>query len=285
MLKALFNKIRKTQAAELPGYTPLGTIHEGPHSVIFKARQRATGRIVAVKVHKRGAPATPGKPGAHHHTLTEGQITASFDHPNVIQCFDHGDLAGTPYVVLEYLEAATLASLTATGRDRIEGKRLAILREAAAALAHVHARRFVHRNVCPKNLFVTADDHVKLFDFSLATPLAAMPITASRAGTIEFVAPEALRREPSDNRADVYAWGVVAYNLLSGHWPFESPEHHQTLSKILNVRPAPLERRVPALPPEVSDLVMRCIEKDPAKRLSGMPTAIAILERHREVAF
>ena len=78
----------------------------------------------------------------------------------------------------------------------------------------------------------------------------------------------------------MFAWGVVAYEVLCGHWPFESPEHHQTLNKVLNVRPVPLDRRVPDLPQEVCTLVMRCLEKDPSKRVSSMTTVLGVCERH-----
>ena len=101
-----------------------------------------------------------------------------------------------------------------------------------------------------------------------------------RVGTVEILAPELLRREPCDQRIDVFAWGIVAYELLSGQWPFDSPEHHQTLSRILNVTPVPLDRRVRALPEEVANLVMRCLVKEPEGRLSNMNTAVAVLERH-----
>jgi serine/threonine protein kinase len=282
VLRRLFQKIRGG-AAEVPGYDPLGVIREGSMSTIIRARDQATGRIVVIKIHKPGARRAMEKLESQYRDFTEGQITASFDHPNVIKCIAHGDLAGAHYLVLEYLEGMTLANLMAGDSKRLEGRRLAYVRQAAAAMAHVHARRFIHHDLCMKNLFVTADEHIKLIDFGLATPLLDRPALASRMGTIEVLAPEVLRREPSDYRVDIFAWGVGAYQLISGHWPFESPEHHQTLSKILNVRPMPLERRVAGLPPDVSNLIMRCLEKEPVKRLSTETTILGVLERYKGV--
>jgi serine/threonine protein kinase len=284
VLKRLFQRIGGKQTVELPGFALLGTVREGSMSTILKARKQATGRIVAIKVHKPQARKAMEKLEAQYRDFTEGQITASFDHPNVIKCFDHGEGGGTHYLVLEYLEGMTLASLMAGDSKRLEGRRLAYVRQAAAALAHIHSRRFIHHDCCMKNLFVTNDDQVKLIDFGLATPLLDRAALATRMGTVEVLAPEVLRREPSDYRVDIFAWGVVAYQVLSGHWPFESPEHHQTLSKILNVHPVPLERRTPGIPVDVANLVMRCLEKEPLKRLSTETTIVSILERHREVA-
>lgn len=285
MLKRFLQKFRGAQPNELPGYTAMGLIREGSMSQIFKAKDQETGAIVAVKVHKPEARKAMEKLERSYRDFTEGQITAAFDHPNVIRCLDHGDLAGAPYLVLEYLEGVTLANLLAGDSKRLDGKRLSYVLQAATGLAHVHTRRFVHHDFCPKNLFVTAQDQVKVIDFGLATPLLDAPATQSRMGTTEILAPEVLRREPSDHRVDIYAWGVVAYQTLSGHWPFESPEHHQMLSKILNVRPTPLQRRVPEVPEDVGNLIMRTLEKEPDKRLSSMSVAVGVLQRFADVKF
>ena len=279
MLKRLMEKLRGGHPTELPGYTALGAVREGSMSVIFKARDQDTGQVVVVKVHKPTAKKAMEKLESQYRDFSEGQITASFNHLNVVKCLDHGEIAGTPYLVLEYLEGQTLAGLMLGDSKRLGGRRLSYALQAASGLAHVHESRFVHHDVCPKNLFVTNDDRVKVIDFGLATPLLDRPTPGARMGTVEILAPEVLRREPSDHRVDVFAWGVVAYQVLSGHWPFESTEHHQTLSKILNVHPMPLERRVPELPVDVANLVMRAIEKVPDKRLNTMTTAVGVLER------
>jgi serine/threonine protein kinase len=99
-------------------------------------------------------------------------------------------------------------------------------------------------------------------------------------GTVEVLAPEILKKQAADHRIDIFAFGVTAYEVLTGHWPFESPEHHQTSGKILNVRPVPIERRNEDLPEEVAQLVMRCLDKNPEKRLSSMNTAEGVLLRY-----
>lgn len=284
MLRRFFQKFRGSDMVELPGFTPIGLVRQGSMSVIYKATDRATGQLVAIKLHKPEARKAVDKLESQFRDLTEGQITSSFDHPNVIRCFRHGDVGGTHYLILEYLEAMTLAGLTSGDSHRLDGRRLAFVRQAAAGLEHVHARRFVHHDFCLKNLLVTSDNRLKVIDFGLATPLLSTSTMGTRMGTGEILAPEILRRDPSDYRVDIFAWGVVAYQVLSGHWPFESLDQHQTLSKILNVRPTPLDRRIPALPPEIANFIMRCLEKEPAKRPTGLAGAEAILEKHRAVA-
>jgi serine/threonine protein kinase len=285
VLKRLIQKFRGAPASmELPGFTPIGVIREGSMAVIYKATDRATGRVVAIKLNKPEARKALEKLESRFRDLTEGQITASFDHPNVIKCFSHGDLGATHFVVLEYLEGMSLAGLTAGDSRRLDGRRLALVRQAALGLAHVHARRFIHHDFCQKNLFVTTDNRLKVIDFGLTTPLLNGPTPSSRMGTVEILAPEVLRREPSDYRVDIFAWGVVAYQVLTGHWPFEANDRHATQSRVLNVQPPALDRRVTGLPPEVAALIMKCLEKDPSKRPSGMAGVAAILERHQAAA-
>jgi eukaryotic-like serine/threonine-protein kinase len=285
VLKRFMQKLRGTSdSLELPGFTPIGVIRQGSMAVIYKATDRATGQVVAIKLHKPEAKKAMDKLESRFRDVTEGEITSSFDHPNVIKCISHGDLGGTQFIVLEYLEGMTLAGLTAGDSQKLTGRRLAYVRQAALGLAHVHGRRFVHHDFCLKNLFVTTSGRLKVIDFGLATPLAGSPGPSSRMGSAEIMAPEVLRREPTDYRVDIFAWGVVAYQVLSGHWPFESSDTHQTLSRVLNVRPVPVEQRVAGLPAEVSILIMKCLDKDPSKRPSGMAGAAAILERHQATA-
>jgi len=277
------DKLRGVGHAEVPGYNILGVLREGSMSVILKAQREETGDIVALKIHKASARRTIARLESKHRDFNEGEITQAFDHPNVIKCFEHGEAGGSDYIVLEYLDGMTLSTLTETDSRRLVGHRLSFLCQAASGLAHVHSRRFIHHDFCAKNLFVTSDNRIKVIDFGLATPLLDTQASIGGLGTAEILAPEVLRREPSDHRADIFAWGVVAYEVLSGRWPFESPEHHQVLSKILNVRPIPVNRRVTDVPEAVSNVVMRCLEKDPAKRLSSMSVAIGICERHQNV--
>ncbi|MCX5685825.1 MAG: protein kinase, partial [Planctomycetota bacterium] len=184
MFKGLISKFQKPQAAtQLPGYTALGVISQGSLSMIFKAREQASGRVVAVKVQKPAARKAGERPDVAHLVMTEGQVVSSLSHPNVVRCFTHGLLAENPYVVLEYVEGVPLAMLMGENvRSRLDGHRLSIVRQGAAALAHVHARRFVHRDFCPKNLLVDAGGVVKLIDFALAAPLGAASARCEHSG-------------------------------------------------------------------------------------------------------
>ena len=280
MFKQFLSKLRGPRQIEVPGYALSGLIREGSMSRIYKAAEAQTGRTVVVKILKPEARKAIEKLESRYRDFTEGQITAALQHPNIVACLDHGVVGDEPYLVLEYLQGVTLCVLKQADSSMLQGQRLECILQAAAGLAHVHSKGFIHHDFCCKNIFVTREGRVKVIDFGLATPTVTVPTPMARMGTIEVLAPEVLRREPSDHRVDVFSWGVVAYEMLCGHWPFESPEHHQMLNKILNVHPVPLVRRGENIPEEVSNLVMRCLEKDPTKRLSSMNTAVGVLRRH-----
>lgn len=112
----------------------MGVVREGSMATVFKAKDQETGQIVVVKVHKPEARKAMEKLESQHRDFTEGQITAAFDHPNVVKCYDHGKIGDAPYLVLEYLEGVTLANLMGAGSNRLEGHRLSFALQAASAL-------------------------------------------------------------------------------------------------------------------------------------------------------
>jgi eukaryotic-like serine/threonine-protein kinase len=280
MFKQLFSKIRSSRQVGVPGYVISDLIRDSSMSTIYRAVHEDSGKTVAIKFPKSTARKAIEKMERRYGDFSEGQITAAVQHPNVVICLDQGREGDESYLVMEFLEGMNLFTQRQTDITQLRLRGMEILLRSAEALSFVHSKGFIHHDFCCKNVFLANRGQVKLIDFGLATPTVKTPIPSARLGTTEVLAPEVLRHEPSDHRVDIFAWGVVAYEILSCHWPFESPEQHQTLNKILNVNPVPLARRGEGVPEEVSNLVMRCLEKDPAKRLSTLSPAVGIMRRH-----
>ena len=139
MLKDLFGKLRGDRPVEIPGLEIVGLMREGSMSRIFRGRELETGRAVAVKVQKTESRKTIEKIEGRYRDFTEGQITASFDHANIVKCFAHGEIDSNAYLVLEYLDGMTLTTLMQTGSQFLIGRRVALMQLSAAGLAHVHA--------------------------------------------------------------------------------------------------------------------------------------------------
>ena len=210
----------------------------------------------------------------------EARAMAALAHPNVIDIHDIGVHDGAPYLVEELLEGESLRLRLADGRvTPAEAVDIAV--QIARGLAAAHERRIVHRDLKPENVFLTASGLVKILDFGLAAPIAA-PVEPSAdtlsgeptgatepgrvLGTVAYMAPEQARGLPLDHRADIFAFGVVLYEMLAGERPFKGETVTDVLASLLKDNPPPLPVSVPSL---LRSVVARCLEKRPADRFAS----------------
>jgi tetratricopeptide (TPR) repeat protein len=263
--------------ARLGPYEILSAIGAGGMGEVYKARDTRLHRVVAIKV-------LPPEFAVDAERLKrferEAEATAALSHPNILAVYDVGTWEGVPYLVEELLEGESL-------RDRLRGGALSV-REAtgvamqiARGLAAAHDKRIIHRDLKPANVFLTKDGTVKVLDFGLAKLLeAAAPEDAETVsvapagatgvgqvlGTMAYMAPEQARGRPVDARADLFALGVVLYEVLAGRRPFGGETATDTVAAILKDDPPPLPGRVP---PALQRVVSQCLEKRPEDRFSS----------------
>ncbi|AHG89266.1 protein kinase [Gemmatirosa kalamazoonensis] len=264
------------QAALGEAYTIERELGGGGMGHVFVARENALGRTVVVKV---VLPLLAAGIRAERFAR-EVRVLAALQHPNVVPLFTAGEAGGLPYYVMPYVRGESLrARLTRDGRlPRVEA--LSVLRDVARALAFAHEQGVVHRDVKPENVLLAGDAAV-VTDFGIAKAITSSAVIASPApheptlsavgstiGTPAYMAPEQAAGDPSvDHRADLYAWGVLAYELLAGVHPFaHAASSHALLAAHLSETPAPLSRHAPDLSPTLAALVARCLEKDRARR-------------------
>ncbi|WP_257453602.1 protein kinase domain-containing protein [Archangium lipolyticum] len=219
----------------------------------------------------------------------EARAIARLNHENIVRLFDvsewrveHGGQR-LPFLVMEYLEGQSLAELLHKGR--LELKQAMVLMEGVAAgLAHAHRRHLIHRDLKPANVFLTREGTVKLLDFGLAHLVAsALPVPEmSTAGTPLYMAPEQWLGGPQDERTDVWAAGLLFYELLTGVRPFPSLRAEELRARVTSPEPLPSVRALrPELSPEVEQLLASALAKDPARRI---PSGQELLEELREVS-
>jgi serine/threonine protein kinase len=251
----------------IASYTLLESIGYGGMAVVYRARQDSLDRTVAVKVLSESlAASTEFK----ERFTREARTAANLRHPNVITVYDFGeDERGVPYLVLEYVEGPTLADLMDVGLD--DDRLPDILDQIAAGLDYAHAHGVVHRDIKPGNVLTTADGRVILADFGLAWLIegAQLTLAGGMIGTPEYMSPEQAAGLPFDRRADVYALGVVLYEMLVGERPFSAETPIGVLLQRLQ-EPAPsvlLAR--PELPAAVGDVLDKALVRSPAKRYSS----------------
>ncbi|HEX5753818.1 MAG TPA: protein kinase [Archangium sp.] len=246
---------------------PMG---RGGMGQVFRARDATLRREVALKF-------LLPRPGFEELALAEARAVARLDHENIVRIFDVAEWspapgqARVPFLVMECLEGESLAGLLRRERPGL-WRALEILEAIAAGLAHAHERGIVHRDLKPGNVFLTREGTVKLLDFGLSH-LAVEPVGSElqlAGGTPAYMAPEQWRGEPQDARTDIWAAGVVLYELLTGEPPFQGATLAELRERVTSPEPAPSVRvRHPEVPRRVAVLLATALAKDPARRFSS----------------
>jgi eukaryotic-like serine/threonine-protein kinase len=259
----------------------------GGMGTVYRARDSRLGRTVAVKV-LSGASAFD--PAARDRFAREARAVAALSHPNIVALYDIGTHDGAPYLVSELLVGRTLRDEIGSGGLPI---RLAVEAgiQIARGLVAAHEKGIVHRDLKPANVFVTAGGHVKILDFGIAklagpecpSEMSTLPRTPSTAvgavlGTVGYMSPEQVRGLPVDQRTDIFSFGCVLYELLSGSAAFARATPADTMSAILNDDPPPLARVGGEVPASLQGIVLRCLEKRPDARFGSAHDLALALE-------
>lgn len=258
-----------TAGIHLGPYEILGAIGAGGMGEVYKARDTRLDRIVAIKVLP---PEFVNDPTAKQRFDREAQTIASLKHPHICVLHDIGSQDGIDFLVMEYLEGETLTDRLMKGPlplDEALGVAIAI----ADALDKAHRQGVVHRDLKPGNVMLTGSGP-KLLDFGLAKSQAALPagtsVTMTMPGTIlgtmQYMAPEQLDGAEADQRTDIFAFGVVVHEMVTGRKAFEGKSQVLLISAIATADPLPLSRVQPESPPALDHVVKTCLEKDPADR-------------------
>jgi len=264
-------------------YRLLERIGVGGMGEVFRARDERLDRDAAIKV----LPASlKDNLPARNQLLGEARSVSQLNHPNICSIYEIGDETGTAFIAMEYVAGRSLRALIPpTGLPTEQTLRYGA--QIADALAHAHQHRVVHRDLKPDNVIITPEGNAKVLDFGLATRLRTEEIevvTRSQAilaesdplaGTLPYMAPEQLRGEPADQRSDIWALGVLLYEMASGHRPFSAHSGLEVVSAIMRDPPPPLPDHVPVA---LSALIRKCLAKDPAVRYQSAAEIRSALE-------
>jgi serine/threonine protein kinase len=249
--------------AVVAGYRIESVVGRGGMGVVYRARELGLDRLIALKVI---APELLEDPGIRRRFLREARTAASIEHPNVIPIHAAGEQDGVAYIAMRFIEGDDLRTLVRRSGPLAPARAAEIIAQAAAGLDAMHRAGYVHRDVKPANVLVDRDGHSYLADFGLAKQVlshSGATHTGQWVGTLDYVAPEQIRGDRIDARADVYALGGVLCFVLTGQVPFEREGDEAKMWAQLS-EPAPVPSRLrPGLPAELDGAVARAKAKAP----------------------
>ncbi|HEY1730532.1 MAG TPA: protein kinase [Terriglobales bacterium] len=271
---------------KLGPYEIQARVGEGGMGEVYRARDTRLNRSVAIKI----LPASMADdPARMHRFEQEARTVAALNHPNILSVYDVGVQDGTPFLVMELLEGETLRERLNRGPLGVR-KSVEIGLQIAHGLAAAHERGIVHRDLKPENIFISKDGHTKLLDFGLAkaTAIAATSKASGQIsdftmqtvqtmqtepgmvmGTAPYMAPEQVRGEVVDHRADIFSFGAVLYEMLSGKRAFPGDTAVEIMTAILKIEPTDLDLDQLKVPPSLDRIVRHCLEKNPADRFQS----------------
>lgn len=270
--------------AKLGPYEIVAPLGAGGMGEVYRARDTRLGRNVAVKV-------LPGAftrdPERLHRFAQEARAVAALNHPNILAVHDIGTDDGAPFLVTELLEGETLHERLRSGALPVR-KALEVAVQAAHGVAAAHEKGIIHRDLKPANIFLTSDGRVKILDFGLAKLIQHTPTdigdtqpptrtaeprmqttVGAILGTVGYMSPEQVRGEPADARSDIFALGVIVYEMLAGRRPFQRDTSAETMGAILKEEPPELSSDEKKIAPAVERVVYHCLEKNPAERFQS----------------
>jgi eukaryotic-like serine/threonine-protein kinase len=241
-----------------------GRTGQGSMSKVFQAFDKDLGRTVCLKILDKEKTANfearfkaAGKP-------SEGEVCMLLRHGNIVQTYEHGvTTKGEPYLVMEWIEGVGMNFLIETKHKQLQPNRFHFMIQLADAVAYIHNQRFLHRDLCPRNVMVTKENIVKLIDFGLTIPYKPeFCRPGNRTGTADYLAPELIRRQMTDHRVDTFALGATVFEVFTGELPWErAASSEETLRRHMSA-----EARDPRkLKPGLSEALYKMLDKAVAR--------------------
>ena len=262
-------------------YEILSELGAGGMAVVYKARDRQLNEVVAIKTLKSDE--------SHDQVLldamkSEIRLARKITHRNVLRIYDYGDTGGMPFITMEYVRGMTLRYLLQNRARLPYAAGLRIMRQVCTALAVAHEQSVLHRDIKPENVMLEPSGNAKLMDFGIASPMRrgdGHDAERIMVGTPRYASPEQLRGDPVDERTDVYACGVMMYQMFTGKLPFNERNMERLIEIKTREEYLPLTDHVPDFPPELATLIVACLRADREARPTSAEALLEVLEEMR----
>jgi serine/threonine-protein kinase len=252
-------------------------------ATVFRARDLDDGRLVAIKVPH---PEIESDPALYDRFLREEEIGKKIDHPGVMKVFANPGRSQV-YMVMEWIDGRLLRHILNEEKKLPVERAVKLTVRICAALEHIHANGVVHRDLKPENIMVDAEDNIRLIDFGIAGNAGSRRLTfanfSRNMGTPDYISPEQVQGKRGDARSDVYALGVMFYEMLTGKVPFSGPNAFAVMNDRLVNQIVPPRNLEPSITPQLQEILYRALEREPKNRYHGAREFAHDLEHQDEV--
>jgi tetratricopeptide (TPR) repeat protein/predicted Ser/Thr protein kinase len=258
-------------------YEIVKTLGEGGMGAVYKARDLELDRMVALKVIR---PELAKNPAIIDRFKQELLLSQRVTHRNVIRIYDLGEGDGVKFITMEYIEGRDLRSLIFERKKFPPGEAVDIMRQVCLALDAAHSVGIIHRDLKPQNVMIDGSGRVLVMDFGLARTLEGdgMTQTGALVGTMEYMSPEQALAQELDQRSDIFSAGLIFYEMLTGQMPFRADSALASLIRRTQERATPISSHDASFPQNLSKIVSKCLERDPAARYQNAPQLLNDLE-------
>ena len=268
---------------QLDHYRIEGLVARSGMASIYRATDTRDGRPVAIKIPH---PEMEGDPLFFDRFRREEDIGSTLDHPGIMKVFKDED-RGRVYLVMEWVDGRLLRQILNESKKLPPERALRIALGVCSALDYIHSHGVVHRDLKPENIMVDGQDRIKLIDFGLAGKSGARRLTFAKLtqamGTPDYISPEQVKSKRGDGRSDIYALGVMLYEMLTGETPFKGPNPFAIMNDRLLNNPIPPRELNPSISPELQEIIYRAIERDPKNRYARAREMALDLEHPEKV--
>lgn len=262
----------------------VGRVGQGSMSKVWRAIDGLSGKTVALKlldIEKTKRLESRFK-GIKTPKPTEGEVALKLKHPHIVQTFEAGiTTLDEQYLVMEFIEGVGLSFLIEMQNEVMIKNRLRFMIELGEAIEYFHRQNWIHRDICPRNVVLDSDYSIKLIDFGLVVPnTPEFQAPGNRTGTANYMAPELIKRQRTDQRIDIFSYAVTCYEMYAKRLPWEAAETLDAVVQHINAPPDDLRTHAPNIDPRIATIIMKGLAVDPRDRWQTMT---ALLDPLREV--
>ena len=262
-------------------YDLIGRVGQGSMSKVWRADDQIHGHLVAIKVLDKEKTKRFEYRFKDLKKPSEGEIALSLKHPYIVRTHEVGYTEDDEmFLVMDYVEGSALSLLIDLQTEQLRQYRTRYMIQIGEALSYFHRKNYIHRDVCPRNIIVSEENDIKLIDFGLAVPNTPdFRKPGNRTGTANYMAPELIKRRPTDQRIDIFSYAVTCFEMYSKRHPWDAAMTIDAVLQHINQPPVQLKELVSAMDAEVAEIIMKGLEADPRDRWATIDEMVAALRK------